>query len=148
MKDRLKLIRLYNPNIKRSFLLKYNTQKRRKKDPWTLMEDLTVTLTNGDVITVPKGMATDLKSSPRFLWGLFSPYGPFMMAIMIHDYLYRYDYKLEEWGQKKARKFADKEMLYWTCYLQPGIYSVGNYMSYWAVRLFGGPVFKKTKNGR
>jgi len=39
-------------------------------------------------ITVPTGFPTDLASVPRLLWPWFPPDGPWLAAVILHDYLY------------------------------------------------------------
>jgi len=38
---------------------------------------------------VPVGFETDYASSPRFLWWLVPPFGPYTKAAVLHDWLYR-----------------------------------------------------------
>lgn len=40
------------------------------------------------VIDVPPGSDTDGASVPRCFWSIFDPWGPYMGAAVIHDYLY------------------------------------------------------------
>jgi hypothetical protein len=37
--------------------------------------------------SVPIGFKTDLASLPRFLWAVFPPYGKYLRAAIIHDFL-------------------------------------------------------------
>ena len=99
-----------------------------------LIKDIIVQLSNGDVITIPKGFKTDLSSVPNFLWPVLSPYGDFLLAAIIHDYLYVKDYI--------SQKFADKEMLIWSNVINPRK-KLDNILRYWGVRLFGKTVYKK-----
>jgi hypothetical protein len=46
-------------------------QGSRKKKYWEVKEDIKVTLSNDDKITIPSGFKTDLSSSPKWLAGLF-----------------------------------------------------------------------------
>jgi hypothetical protein len=41
------------------------------------------------VVTVPAGFVTDFASIPRLFWTLIPKLGPYNMAAVIHDYLYR-----------------------------------------------------------
>lgn len=43
---------------------------------------------SGDRVNVPVGFETDFASVPRPLWLLFSPWGVYGNAAVIHDYLY------------------------------------------------------------
>jgi hypothetical protein len=58
-----------------------------KDAPWSVIYDLHF---QDEVtqITVPAGFETDLASVPRLLWGLIPPYGRYIRAAIIHDYLY------------------------------------------------------------
>jgi hypothetical protein len=112
------------------------------KKRWRLEKSFTVTLSNGDEITVPKCFKTDLSSVPRFLWPLFPPYGDFLPASIVHDYMYIVDYKRDELGTKAARKLADNEMLYLSSCYNPKR-PIDNYLRFLAVRIFGGYIYKK-----
>lgn len=101
---------------------------------FSLLKDITVQLSNGDIITIPKGFKTDLSSVPNFLWSVLSPYGDFLLAAIIHDYLYVKDYI--------SQKFADKEMLIWSNKINPRK-KLDNLVRYWGVRLFGKSVYKR-----
>ena len=82
------------------------------KSSYKLLRDLTFQLSNGKLITIPKGFVWDLSSVPRFLWSLLPPEGDFEVGALIHDYLYveRKNPKFD-WN---TRKFADLEMLKWS----------------------------------
>lgn len=117
--------------------------KGNKKYPWILLKSITVTLSNGDIITIPEEMRTDLRSSPKWLWSIIPPFCDSLPAYIIHDYLYIYDYKVDELGLVKAQRFADKEMRYWCNELDKG--NRADYLSFIAVRIFGHKVFKKLR---
>lgn len=99
---------------------------------WEVAQPITHTLSNGDIIAIPKGFKTDLSSVPKILWGLFPPFGNFLLAALVHDYLYvvRYD---------NDRKFADKEMLVISNKLHSKtlLNKIDNKLRFYAVRLFG-----------
>lgn len=44
---------------------------------------------SGYVIHVPKGFETDFASVPRILWRVFTPWGKYRKAAVLHDFLYR-----------------------------------------------------------
>jgi hypothetical protein len=99
------------------------------------------TLSDGTTIMIPEGFKTDLSSVPRFLWPLFPPFGDFIRAAIVHDWMYINDYKRDELGTYKARKFADDEMLFLSrCYNSDGV--IDNYLRWVAVRLFGWYIYK------
>lgn len=59
---------------------------------WVVMEDLVFSIKTdaGESlkITVPKGFVTDLASTPREIWSLYPPFGKYLTASILHDYLY------------------------------------------------------------
>lgn len=55
-----------------------------KKGKWILRENY-----SRDGITIPKGFKTDLASIPRIFWSFYPPFGDYMNAAIIHDYLYK-----------------------------------------------------------
>ncbi len=66
-----------------------------------------VTLNDGGTktIRVPKGFVTDLASTPRIVWSVYPPFGNYLTASILHDYLY--------WRQSCTKDQADK-ILYQT----------------------------------
>ena len=114
-----------------------------KKSHFRLSEGVSVTLSNQDVIDIPKGFQFDGSSSPRFLWWLFPSYGDFFFAAIIHDYMYQIRYMEKRIGQKEAQKFADHEMLKWSNLINDkNIFkTLDNYLRFYAVRLFGKKVY-------
>ena len=110
-----------------------------KKSHFKLADGVSITLSNGDVIDIPKNFLFDGSSSPRFLWWLFPSYGDFFFAALIHDYLYHIMYQKETIGVKRAKQFADKEMLKWSNLINDRNIGkiIDNYFRYFAVRLFG-----------
>lgn len=112
---------------------------------WKLTQDIEVELlTTGETITIKAGMITDLSSVPKFLWGLFPPYGNFLPAAIVHDWMYIEDYKRKELGDKVARWNADREMLLQSMKYNPKK-RIDNFIRYIFVRLFGGTIYKKWK---
>jgi hypothetical protein len=107
-------------------------------------EELTIKLSNEEIIKIPKGFAFNGSSSPRFLWWLFPPYGDFFFAAIIHDYLYHIRFKSDEINIKLAKKRADKEMLIWSNILNNRNFGkkIDNYLRYYAVLLFGMKQYK------
>jgi len=51
-------------------------------------------------VTVPKGFVTDLTSTPSIFWSSIRPDGDYVLAAIVHDYLY--------WTQGRKRKEADQ----------------------------------------
>ena len=95
---------------------------------WQVDEPIKHRLHDHTTIIIPKGFTTDLSSVPKFLWGIFPPFGNFLLASIVHDYLYVIKYK-------SNRRFCDKEMLYLSNKLNKN--KIDNYIRYYAVRLFG-----------
>ena len=109
-----------------AILLEYIGGKKGKK--WKVARAIKHVLADGETIIIPEGFETDLSSVPKILWGLFPPFGNFLLAALVHDYLYVERYK-------EDRKFCDKEMLLISNDLHNN--KVDNYLRYFAVRLFG-----------
>jgi len=103
-----------------------------KGKKFELYEDLPYTLSNGKKIIIPKGFVTDLSSVPNRLWGVFSPFGDFLLAAIVHDYLY-VDQKV------MTRKESDKEMLIISTRLNSNtlLRKLDNRLRFWGVRVFG-----------
>lgn len=53
-----------------------------------ILEDDYIYSINGFLITVPKGFITDGASIPKSLQWIYDPYGKYIKAAVIHDYLY------------------------------------------------------------
>ena len=111
---------------------------------WQVAEPISVDLSDGNTITIPKGMVTDLASVPRFLWGIFPPANDALIAYLVHDYLYIYDYRQVELGDKVARRFADTEMYRLATLHNPHGF-IDNYIRFFFVRLFGWYLFKNRR---
>ena len=137
------------PNEIKSIKLEYVRGRRTEKvlfdNSWRLIEPIPVHLSNGDVIVIPKGFETDFSSIPEFLWGLMKPFGDFLLAPIVHDWMYRNDYKVDEIGWREARLFADKEMLYISKKTNSKKWHnrLDNNVRYLFVRMFGGFNYKK-----
>lgn len=98
-------------------------------------------LSDGNIIFIPKGFRFDGSSVPGILTPLMPKFGCFMMAALVHDFLYVTDYRRLELGFKKSKKFADDEMLLISKAYNPN--NLDNYTRYIGVRLFGGKVYKR-----
>lgn len=115
-----------------------------KGDCWEIAEDMDIVLSNGVHIIIPAGMTFDGRSTPWLLKWALPPINPCLLAYIIHDYLYKYDYMRVGLGDKKAKEFADNEMLIWEKKL--GERAAESETCYWAVKLFGWKVFRKWKS--
>lgn len=49
---------------------------------YVLENDITIKLSNSDIITIPKGFKYDLSSSPRLLWSILPPDGDFAIGAL------------------------------------------------------------------
>ena len=103
-----------------------------KNNHFILLEEVKVELSDGKIIGIPKGFIFNGSSSPRFLWWIFPSYGNFLFASLVHDYLYEIRYKFD-------KKYADKEMLFWSNLINKKHFGkkIDNYLRYYAVLLFG-----------
>jgi len=95
---------------------------------WEVLTPIKHVLHDGTTIIISKGFKTDLSSVPKFLWGIMPPFGDFLLAALVHDYLYIID-------QSKGRSFADKEML--IVANKHNSNKVDNFTRYAGVRVFG-----------
>jgi hypothetical protein len=130
---------LKNGMVKTSMVYPITSEKH-----YIVLEELTIKLSNEEIIKIPKGFTFNGSSSPRFLWWLFPPYGDFFFAAIIHDYLYHIRFKSDEINIKLAKKFADKEMLIWSNIINKRNFGkkVDNYLRYYAVLWFGMKQYK------
>jgi len=86
-----------------SIHLSYQYDSKRQKY-WRVERSIPVEMSNGSMAIIPEGMETDLSSVPKFLWGICPPFGDFLLAPLLHDYLYQ--------QKKTTRAFADYQMLW------------------------------------
>lgn len=131
--------------IKLKYVLGRRTNKLLFDNSWELLENLTIELSNGNAVTIPKGFKTDFSSIPEPLWGIMKPFGDFLIAPIVHDWMYRTDYLVEKLGWSKARLFADKEMLHISKLTNSKAWHnrLDNQVRYLLVRLFGGFNYRK-----
>lgn len=93
--------------------------------------DITVTLSNGEIITIPKGFLTDFASVPSYLVSVLPNIDDALLAYIVHDYLYVTKYS--------SRKFADNEFLKMMNSLQGN--KLSNKIKYLGVIMFGGLIY-------
>ena len=117
--------------MEQEIILKYKGGKGGKL--WTMFQSIDHTLHNGEVITIPQDFETDLSSVPKILWSIFPPYGNFILAALVHDYLYIAD-------KTRGRRFADKEMLIISNKTHKN--KLDNYIRFIGVRAFGWIYFR------
>ena len=58
-------------------------------DLWMLLAPFSYTKDDGTTYTAPAGMTTDLASIPKPLWNVMPPFGRYIGAAVIHDFLYQ-----------------------------------------------------------
>lgn len=116
-----------------------------ERDFKTLVK-IEVTLSDGRIITIPKGYVTDLSSKPKWLWSLLPPFDERLIAAVIHDYLWTN--KLEEikhhGGIYKAFTFSNAEFNKWNSGLAPKK-SFNNWLEYHYLKWFGMPYYTRKK---
>ena len=89
---------------------------------WVLRDSLRY----GDLI-IPAGFVTDFASVPRLFWTLFPRTGRYLVAAIVHDYLY--------WTQTATREEADQVFL--AAMKRAGVNEVQASAMYYTVRLTG-----------
>jgi hypothetical protein len=104
---------------------------------WKIVDPIKIELSDDTVIEIPRGFETDLSSVPKWLWSVVRPYGDFLLAAVIHDYLYHI--------QIYSRGKTDREMLFWSTITNDKTFinKIDNYVRYVFVRAFGWIVWKK-----
>lgn len=127
-------------------LIGVTPNKRVENDKYfVVLKDITIELTDGERIKIRKGFRFDGSSVPKWLRGIFPTYGPFLIAALIHDWMYVKDYRRNYMGLRDAQKFADNEMLLWSMVLnnRNWLAKLDNKLRYRAVRMFGKKVYKR-----
>ena len=81
----------------------------------------------GERIVVPGGFETDGASIPRLLWWLYSPWGSYAKAAVIHDYLYR----------ETCRPRIECDRIFLEAMAVLGVWWGRRHIIYRAVRMFG-----------
>lgn len=115
---------------------RYCWEDPKAADRFMLVEPVTVSLTDGRVVTIPVGYKTDFASVPPILWGVFPSIGRHNLGSVVHDYMYDNRLFEAQMGEKEARKFADSQFLYFANLIGPK-HKVRHYIMYRMVRWFG-----------
>lgn len=107
---------------------------------WEIVEDYFLYIPWLDItLKIPKGFCFDAASIPRILWPLLNPTGILLVGSVFHDFGYRYNYLLDDKGNKlyvgAGRKFFDKLIKDITIYIN-GTYCL-TYIAWFMLRLFG-----------
>lgn len=87
----------------------------------------------GKILVIPVGFSSDGASVPRFMWSIYPPFGLYLEAAVVHDWLCEHHIV----DSKTAAKIFREAMK--VC----GVGKWKRNKMYWAVRL-GGPRFKKS----
>jgi hypothetical protein len=87
------------------------------------------------VVRVPAGFVTDLASTPRPIWWIYPPFGRYLKAAVLHDYL------CSVLGLEKRLVDA----VFFTAMAASKCPWWERFPIFWAVRLFGWTVYKPTK---
>jgi hypothetical protein len=101
----------------------------KSKKYWKIQQPLTVVLSTGEIINVPKGFVYDMSTVPKWLWSFVRPFNDGLIGYLIHDVLY------VQRAHGMTRKQSDKEMLFWTNITNKNKFD--NYLRYYIVRLLG-----------
>lgn len=96
---------------------------------WKIQQPITVTLSNGKTINIPKGFVYDMSTVPKLLWSFVRPFNDGLFGYLVHDVLYVQRVS----GMTRAQ--CDKEMLFWTNLTNDNKFD--NYLRYLFVRAFG-----------
>ena len=120
---------------------------KRMKDGkyYKTLVPIKVRLSTGDTICIHKDFYFDGSSRPKFLGFILDKVGPFMLAALIHDWMYVKDYRRVELGLKKAQKLADDEMYVWSkvLYYDTPWARLDTDIRYYGVRAFGKRVYAR-----
>lgn len=82
------------------------------EDKWELQEEITFSLFDNSIITIPKGFKTDFATVPWYLRWAVSKTGTHNLSCLIHDYLYQTGFFIGElYGYNGARKMSDYAQL-------------------------------------
>mgnify|MGYP003631903182 CR=1 FL=1 len=116
----------------------------RKRKPYKITKEVRYVLSNGMAYTVEKGFRLDGTSVPKVFRSIMPRINNKIIGSTLHDHMYINDYLRKELGDKKARKFIDKEMLlFWNKYDPKK--KIENKIMYLLVRTFGRKIFNKYK---
>lgn len=102
---------------------------------FVIKKEIQFITTWGHIYIIPKGFITDLCTVPKWLWHIFPPFGNYLIAYIIHDFLYIGD------RTGLNRLLVDQEMLRWANVVHKNKWD--NKIRYAAVRIFGWLYWKK-----
>lgn len=104
---------------------------------WEIQSPITIKLSYGFIINIPKGFCYDMATVPKWLWSVIRPFNLGLFGYLIHDYLYIHQEK-----HNLSRKQVDQEMLYWTN-ITNSKHPFDNKFRYCIVRMVGWLWWKK-----
>lgn len=96
---------------------------------WKIQQPITVTLSNGKTMNIPKGFIYDMSTVPKWLWSFVRPFNDGLFGYLVHDVLY------VQRVPGMTRVQCDKEMLFWTNITNENKFD--NYVRYLFVRALG-----------
>jgi hypothetical protein len=94
------------------------------------------------VVVIPTGFLSDGASIPRIFWSIFSPFGLYLKAALIHDFLYSKDS-----DELFPCDRATADLIFKEAMFNLGIGWIKRETIYRAVRLGGWMSYKKTFSG-
>lgn len=90
-------------------------------------------------IRIPKGFYTDGASVPRVFWNIFSPFGSYFSAALVHDFLYSKD-SLEIFPTADR---AEADQIFLEAMFNAGVGWLTRHTVHTAVRIGGWRSYKK-----
>lgn len=110
-----------------------------KKNYWRVDNNFTFVCGRGKdqySVTVPKGFLTDGASIPRIFWFLFPPFGRYMDAAIVHDYLCEHCI-IERMGETVKITRAEADDIFLTIMSYHKVWLPSKIILYSCVRLWG-----------
>ena len=109
---------------------------------WVVLEDMPFIVQLDDrssgTLVVPRGFVTDLASTPPAIWSLYPPFGKYLTAAILHDYLY--------WRGTCTQAEADKVI--YQAMRDAGVDQAAQSRFYVALRAAGEDAWKKNQGER
>jgi hypothetical protein len=96
---------------------------------WRIDKPITVILSTGKIINIPKGFTYDMSTVPKWLWSIVRPFNDGLFAYLVHDRLYVIR------DHSMTRKQVDDEMLFWANIVNDNKFD--NKLRYFFVRILG-----------
>jgi hypothetical protein len=96
---------------------------------WRIEKPLTIILSSGKIINIPKGFTYDMSTVPKWLWSIVRPFNDGLFAYLVHDRLYVIR------DHSMTRKQVDDEMLFWANIVNDNKFD--NKLRYFFVRILG-----------